>query len=159
MDRSAVKAIVDREIEPLMRRLGIPHWKIRVTLDPREPRENGDTQRGIVEYRVDYNTAVINLNPDSFDDETEVIETLRHELQHIVASPYAIVYGMLRSLLDNEPKVWALIDSAWTHANEQTVINLERMYLGLTNEADPMAKKPKPKPMPMPKPGKPGKPR
>jgi hypothetical protein len=34
MDRSEVKAIVEAEIDPLMDRLGIPHWRITVCFGP-----------------------------------------------------------------------------------------------------------------------------
>ncbi len=46
MDCSAVKAVVDREIEPLMRRLGCGHWKVKVAYVPEQVRDDGALRHG-----------------------------------------------------------------------------------------------------------------
>src|SRR5260370_42055938 len=88
MDRSEVKAIVDAEIGLLMRRLGISHWKVTVSYDPERCDGDGVLKRGECTRLVDYNSAHIRLNPESFDDGVCVLRTLRHELYHIVLSPF-----------------------------------------------------------------------
>src|SRR4051812_30600557 len=88
MERSEVKAIVAVEIEPMMRRLGIAHWKVSLDYESIRPDSDGVLKRGECTRLVDYNSAYISLNPDSFADREAVVATLRHELFHIVLSPY-----------------------------------------------------------------------
>ena len=134
MDRSAVKAIVDREIEPIMKRLGIPHWKIRIGYEPRTaPDDNGVVWKGECLKKVDYNSAGITLNPEAFDNEEEVLGTLRHELFHVVLAPIDVLTNALAPLLESDPIRQAMAESIRYHVIEKCVINLERMYYGLTH--------------------------
>lgn len=131
MDRSAVKAIVEREIEGLQLRLGIPHWRIVVDYDLRRSNE-GYTTQGECGWRVDYNKASISLDPDAFDDERETLEVLRHELFHLLLSPFTVFLNTIKPLLRNDRSRSDMAENVWTYASEQAVINLERMYRGLT---------------------------
>lgn len=136
MDRSEVKAIVDREVGPLMRKLGLPHWKIRVVYDLRRGDDESAT-RGECRYLVDYNRATIALDPDCFDEESEVVEILRHELFHLVLSPFQVVLDAMRPVLEKEPTLMAVMESVRVHATEKAVINLERMWYGMTHAVEP----------------------
>jgi hypothetical protein len=136
MNRSEVKAIVERELEPLMRKLGIPHWKIRVVFDLRNG-EDEFTTCGQCTRRVDYDQAFIEFDPDSLDDEQHVLKVLRHELFHVVLVPFDIVFNALRPVLDKDSTLAGAIDSIREHATEQAVINLERLWQGLTHDAVP----------------------
>lgn len=129
MDRSAVKTIVDREIELLMERLGIPHWKIRVEYEVEQP-SNGRVRNGECEWLVDYNSATVRLNPDSLEDEAHVLKVLRHELFHILLSPYSVAHNVILPLTEADSVKDKMLQSVWTHAMEQAIINLERMYNG-----------------------------
>lgn len=143
MDRSAVKAIVDREIEPLLRRLGIPHWRITVSYEPAPPDADGRYVAGHVNRRVDYDQAHVTLNPEAFDDESDVLRVLRHELMHVVLSPYDVFLNAVQSTLDGHAAAPAL-QSVWTHCMERAVIHLERMYRGLTDPPPPPPREPDP---------------
>jgi hypothetical protein len=137
MDRSAVEAIVRREIEPLKRQLGISHWKVSAHYDLRA---DDCCTRAQCTTLVDYERVRIDFDPDGMDDEAEVIETLLHELLHVVLSPFDIVVNALRDVLDERTRT--ILQSIHTHAVEKAVINLERMYLGLTSPP-PAPKAPK----------------
>jgi hypothetical protein len=136
MDRSAVKAIVEREIGPLMARLGIPHWHLVVSYDLREDdgtcRINGRCTRVI-----DYNRAHIELAPGEFDDEAHVLKTLRHELFHVVASPFDLYMQAADQLTKEGSPEEAILRRVFDHAVEKATINLERMYRGLTSSEAP----------------------
>lgn len=132
MDRSEVKAIVDREIEALKERLGIPHWRIKASYDLRDGDACGQCTR-----RVDYNQAFIEFDPDGLDDEQHVLKVLRHELFHVVLVPFDIVFNALRPVLEKDATLAGTIDSIREHATEQAVINLERMWSGLTHPEGP----------------------
>lgn len=155
MDRSEVKAIVDREIEPMMERLGIPHWRIVVNYDLR-PREDNDYSPGIGDCtrRIDYTQASIGLDPDGLDDEDHVLEVLRHELFHVLLSPFDLFERAAANATRSDDTATAILARIWTFVTEQGVINLERMYEGLTKhhtakEPKPMAKASPKKAQPM----------
>jgi hypothetical protein len=135
MDRSEVKAIVEREAGPLMERLGIGHWRVKVTYDPSGVDQDGHLQDGECTRLVDYDSAHISLNPESFDDEEGVIRTLRHELFHIVLSPFDLYCGSVDKL-DILGPTGVILDRVWNHACERAVINLERMFNGLTAQGE-----------------------
>lgn len=125
MDRSKVKAIVEREIGPLMGRLGIPHWKVTVSYGLRGESDDATINAQCTRL-VDYNRALIEFDPDALDDEAEVLRVLRHELFHILLSPFDVYTGAVRRL--DLGSAEAVLDQVQTHATEQAVINLERMY-------------------------------
>jgi hypothetical protein len=134
MDRSAVKAIVDREIEPLMDRLGIGHWKIRVNYRPEATDEVGRLRHGECTRLVDYNSAGIVLNPEAFDDEADVLASLRHELFHVVLSPFDLFMQAARAALGDDRSALATLERVWDHAVEKAVINLGRIWYGLVEK-------------------------
>lgn len=141
MDRSAVKAIVEKNLDPLCRSFGIAHWKIAVSYQPEAADENGITEAGNCSRLVDYNKAGITLNPEAFETEEEVLWTLRHELFHIVAAPFDIFLNAVKRATEDDEKSLAILKSVWTHAMEKCVINLERMYHGMTNRGQAMPEK------------------
>lgn len=133
MDRSKVKAIVDRELQGLMLRLGVPHWQITVAYEPETANNNGFIRKGLCSTSIDYNSACITLNPEAFEQESDVLRTLRHELFHVVLAPNDIyTNAVLHALGETNAALNATLASVRTHAEEQAVIALERMYAGLT---------------------------
>jgi hypothetical protein len=126
MDRSAVEAIVRREIEPLKERLGLAHWHTAVDLGPIEDGAIGQCSR-----KIDYDKAYIELDPGRLDDEEEILKVLRHELFHVIVSPFDLFErGVANAGLSGAMN--AVLGRVWDHAVEQAVINLERMFAGLT---------------------------
>lgn len=149
MDRSEVKAIVDRELTPLCRRLGIDHWTIKYRVEARPADgDAGTLAKGECTRLVDYDDAFVTLNAEAFDDEAQVMKTLRHELFHIVLAPFDIFWQAVEQAVDAER--WKILDCIWKHAVEQAVICLERMHYGLTQttpaDPDPQPKDPTPCP-------------
>jgi hypothetical protein len=137
MDRSEVKAIVEREIEPLLRKVGIAHWKIRFSYQNESVDADGCLKHGECTRLVDYNVAHISLNPESFDDEDAVLRTLRHELFHVVLSPFDLYSSSVDQATSGTDLDVArgMLERVWNHACEKAVINLERMFFGLTSES------------------------
>jgi hypothetical protein len=134
MDRSAVKAIVDREIEPMMERLGVPHWQIVVSYDLRD--DNGICRtKGRCTRAIDYNKARIEFDPEECEDEADVLKTLRHELFHIVASPFDLYMQAADQCTKEDSPEEAILDRVFDHAVEKVMINLERMFIGLTDKS------------------------
>jgi hypothetical protein len=128
VDKSAVKEIVEREIGKYLSMFGIPHWRIKISYEPdAETQEAGRCTR-----QYDYNQAWILLNPELLEDEARVLEILRHELYHIVLSPYDLYATAVEDTLGEDHKAAPALERVWRHAMEKTVINLGRMYVGLT---------------------------
>jgi hypothetical protein len=133
MDRSEVRAIVGREIGPLMQRLGIDHWDVTVSYASSAEDSDGWIEHGRCTRMIDYNKATITLNPESFNDEMAVLKTLRHELFHVVLAPFDLYSSAVDQVIDGDHAAHGLVDRVWTHACEGAVIALERMYRGLTS--------------------------
>ena len=126
MDRSAVKAVVERELPELQRRFGLGHVTITVEYGPREnPQHEADCGRN-----CNYNTAIIGFDPEKTKDETELVENLRHELFHVVLTPFDLLWHLMTVGLVGDDMIRA--ERLWTFSAEQTVIALERLHAGLT---------------------------
>jgi hypothetical protein len=135
MDKSTLKAMVDREIEPLMRRLGIPHWRVTVSYGLVEGSGLNRRFHGECNRSVDYNQAHITLDPETLDDEAHALKVLRHELYHVVLAPFDVYSNAVDAAVGTGTTT-NILGSVWTHAVEQAAINLERMFLGLTGSED-----------------------
>lgn len=131
MDKSKVREIVKSHAERLMEQLGLPHWSIDFYYELRLS-DATRTVKGQCTRTIDYNQAAIELDPDAFDDETDILKILRHELFHVVLSPFDLFHHAAEELWKDDPVKKAVLDTVWTHAVEQAAINLERMYRGLT---------------------------
>ncbi len=134
MDQPECKTIVDNEAERLALRLGIPHWDLLIECVPLPDDEQGWTRRGNVEIKPEYNKAHIRLNPEAFSIPPDVLKTLRHEMLHVVLSPFDQFLAIIRPVLERNKTVEKMALAAWTQSAEKAVINLERMYRGLVNE-------------------------
>lgn len=139
MDRSEVQKVVDREMPGLMERFGIRHWKVTVTYGPIG--DDGVCRlQGRCTRHVDYNRAHVELDPEEHDDEADLLGTLRHELYHVVLSPFDLYSQAADVLTPKASAEESMLERVWRHAVEQAAINLERLFLGLTASrlADPV---------------------
>jgi hypothetical protein len=143
MDKSAVEKIVREAAPGLSKTFGLSFWAIRFAFDVL-PGSDKSTTCGAVDALVSYNVATIRINPEAMNDEAEVLGTLRHELFHIAISPMNLFSEAIAALGLNEQGA-NVLDRVWTHAIEQTVLGLERMYANLTAPAVEPTKKGKTK--------------
>lgn len=126
MDRSEAKAIVERHLEPLAESMGIGHWRLRVQYGPIEGGDAKTALYGTCRPLPEYERATIELDPEQFDDEAELLRTLRHELFHAVLGPLELlmrvaVYGL-------GGRHGQSVRSAATYAIEGVIRNLERLW-------------------------------
>lgn len=141
MDRSAVEAVVDREIEPLKARLGIGHWRIVVSYDLRA--DDGIAHiKGRCTRQIDYNRAHVEFDPEECEDEDDVLKTLRHELFHVVASPFDLYVQAAEQCIRKDSPEEGILGRVFDHAVEKIIINLERLYIGLTDKPPEIPTKP-----------------
>lgn len=127
MDKGECKEIVDRNITRLLISMGINHWDIHIGYNLRE--SNGSKRAGgRCEATPDYNLALIQIDPDVHDDEKEVIKTLKHELFHVLLSPFDVYSEAVNLATADDPKSYQILERMFTHAKEKAVINLERFW-------------------------------
>lgn len=134
MDESAVRAVVETNLLTYMRAFGIPHWSVSV-LYGRCSDESWAAECDCT--ASDYERATITLDPDRHDSEETVRASLRHELMHVVASPF----DLYRDVMTQQLKAGSDMDRAesrlWRHCVEKAVKHLERMYFGLCENKSP----------------------
>jgi len=123
MDESAVIKIVEANLERLMQAVGVPHWTITVNYGPCD---SSPTAAGEVDLTAaSYWRAAITINPYQHSEEKDVIDTLVHELLHVVIAPMELLAQTARQHVQSEAAEEAL-QVVNTHAVEQTVLALER---------------------------------
>lgn len=146
MERAEVKTIVEAALPIFQSRLGLDHWTIKVDYDLRSD-EPGLTTYGWVHCLEEYETARIRINPEAHVDEPQLLDTLQHELLHVVHSSFDLYREAVKSaVLDGIAQ--AMLEKVWHHACEKTVVALQRMYSQLDaprRAAAEAAVKPKPK--------------
>lgn len=121
MDASEVKRIVDERIEPMMRAVGIPHWRITVEYEPLDEGVAASCNLN----DADYWRALITIDPMKVDNEAELVRFLRHELLHVLAAPFQLYRQVAQGGLGGDGE-----ERLFRHAMEQHVTWLER---GLTS--------------------------
>lgn len=122
MDQSKVKEWVGANLERLMAQCGIPHWRVVVWYDAL------DEATAECSPRLKYESARITIDPARIDDIEELERVLRHELFHIVHSPFHILWDAVAQTFTQEQ--CDIFNQLWSYAQEMTVKNLERMHSG-----------------------------
>lgn len=131
MKTEEARAIVERHLVPFMAALGVPHWKVTVDYGRCE-RETWIVQ---CSRNGDYWKAYITIDPAKHEDEEELLDSLRHELLHVLIAPFDLfVDAALQHVPDGDAS--RAMDRIREHAVEATVRNLERMLGGWTYSRD-----------------------
>lgn len=123
MDKSAVGRVVDAHMRRLMWRLQVQAWKVDITYG----RPGGGRWVASCERAAPYLRATIELDPDAHADEAAVVESLRHELLHLLLAPFDQYRDLVTCALAPDSPMDEAERGAWRYAVEQTVGNLERM--------------------------------
>lgn len=129
MDKSEVKAEVEKNLLELMDAVGIRHWNIVVNFDLREGDEHRVT-RAMCHASPDYEFAKIQMDPDALPDRETVLEALRHELFHCLLSPLDVYREAMTQHIENGTPEAQREARLWHHFLERSVANLERMWNG-----------------------------
>lgn len=123
MDRSAVKAIVDANLRRLRWETQTQEW----TVDMEYTRCPGEGATAYVERDLPYRRATIWIDPEKVRDEASVLNSLRHELLHLVLAPFDTYMLTAQRLLADDATALRVLDGLWVLAVETTVGNLERL--------------------------------
>lgn len=128
MDASEVKRIIKENYESLADEIGVGHWEITYDCNALESSEAGRTISGRCRIKPAYDQAAITLDPANLDDEADAIRVLRHELLHVALAPYKLFCEAVGEYVVGDERAVRAVDVLWEYAQEQAVINLERMY-------------------------------
>jgi hypothetical protein len=122
MDKSVVKSIVDRNLTPLLTRLGLQAWTVVVEFGTTGEEDIAATclRKG------DYEKAIITIDPEYMHDEQHVLTTLRHELLHIFGAPFDLFYEAVAQVIDE--KSLLAVRRVYANAQEKLCLSLERMF-------------------------------
>jgi hypothetical protein len=138
MDHSKAKAIVDRDINALLRAYGLQHWQIRIYYDLQSESDDDGSHYatlGRVSVKPAYEQAAIRLNVGEIDDEAQLLKILRHELSHVVLSPFDLYRTHATRGIKADSKEEREHDHLWDYCVEQAAINLERVWNGAAEHA------------------------
>lgn len=152
MDKSEVERIARRELPRLAEMLHVAHWTIDLSLDASRlhPSNMAECERHIL-----YNRATIILHPEKHLDEADVIDSIEHELLHIVLSPFDLSWNVFSESFTGIPLEH--VKTVWQYSIEQTIVTLQRILRDLrarAAKADPKPEKKRPRP-PRPPAGRP----
>ena len=124
MDKSKVKEIVDANILKMMCQLGVQAWKIGVFYEPAgDPNWVASCSR-----QLPYQSATIRIDPQMAESEEDVLDSLRHELIHVLLAPLDAYRDLVTSNIESESPMDTAEDRAWTLAIESCVLAVERIF-------------------------------
>jgi hypothetical protein len=136
MQESEVQAIVDAHIKPMMRLLGVQAWRIAVRYEA-ESEDHPDWVASC-DRHTSYQRATIRIDPARHDTAAEVLDSLRHELIHVVLSPFDAYRALATANIKAGSAMDAAEDRAWEAAIELSVLAVERIFdWGLKERGNP----------------------
>jgi hypothetical protein len=121
------KALVESWLPDLVEVLGLGHWKITVAYD-KPPEANW---QAACSRQVSYNVAEIELDVESYEDPAKLFFDLRHELLHVVLSPFDVYTHYVAGFGVNNPTIAAQDEFLRRYATEQAILNLEKILICL----------------------------
>lgn len=108
--------------------LGLERFKIKyIATEIPDDEDAKLTLNAMVRILPHYEKAHIFLSPSQIDSETELYRLLRHEMLHVLLSPFEEAEAMIDDLVPNSQS--AFIRKAMEIASERTVLALERTAL------------------------------
>jgi hypothetical protein len=152
LDKSEVEAIARRELPRLADLLHVSHWTIDLSFDTSRLHP---TSMAECERRLNYDQATITLHPEKHIDEADVIDSIEHELLHIVMAPFDLSWNVVSESFRGIPLEH--VKTVWQYSLEQTIVTLQRILRDLSARAakpDPKPEEERPRP-PRPPAGRP----
>ena len=126
MDESKVRSIVEANLPAMQGRFGLAGWRLVLKYGPCP---SSATAAAEVSTNLDYQRAWVTVNPHTADDEADVIDSVRHELLHLVVSPYDLFFDHVAGGLVGAEA--AQVRKLFVWSMEQSVLNMERMLDGI----------------------------
>nr|WP_290224128.1 hypothetical protein [Trichocoleus desertorum] len=125
MDASKCREIVDANILKMMRQLGVQAWRVSVLY---EPAGNNPNWVASCLTNLPYQRATIRIDPQMAESEEDVLDSLRHELIHVLLAPLDAYRDLVTSNIEADSSMDAAESRAWTMAIETCVLAVERIF-------------------------------
>lgn len=119
MDHSIAREFVAEHIHRMREFLGLSDWRIWWTFG----RLDDGTHAQITIYE-DYQKATVTFDIEHPDDDRDLLDTIFHELAHILVSKFDVA----RDIIIEGDDYSGPMRRAWTHAGEQTVCRMEWIW-------------------------------
>lgn len=121
MDRSEIRAVLNRSLRPMRAVLSLSDWHVDFVLESMEG-------TFIAECVADpnYSKARLTFDHDGYKREADVLESLLHEYLHVVLARYELYRKAVRPLIEDD-NAWASLEEVYVNASEDTVRRLEDM--------------------------------
>ena len=88
MTKAEARRIVRENMIDMMRALAISAWRIDVSYGPLDSDADSFTTLMSVQMRPRYEKAIVRIDPEPFENETDFLTSLRHELIHVLTAPF-----------------------------------------------------------------------
>lgn len=118
-----VRVIVEKNLDPMLEALGMGFWRVQVDFHKCE----NDNWIASCTRNGDYVQAYIVIDPDRHFSEKEVLESLRHEVLHLVLEPFDLYRELVTQRLKDGGEKARIEARAFTRALEQSIVNLEKL--------------------------------
>ena len=121
MDKSEIREVVNDALRPMRAALNLNGWFMNFKIASLEP-------NFIAECSADpnYSKATLTFDVNGFNNESELLTTLLHEMLHVALAKFELYRKAVRPLIDGD-RFWTSLDEVYTHAQEDTVRQLEDM--------------------------------
>jgi len=133
MDKSDALNIAREALGPMLSALSLTHWTINLTADSEDDHET----LASVSFNHLYASATINIDPNKLSNPTAILASLRHELIHLLLSPYDMPETLLPEC--TEAPITPTLLKSLEHANELSILNLETTLDALGHTASALA--------------------
>lgn len=129
MKTSEARELVENNMPDLMRAMGISAWRVDVSYgDLNSEERDGFNRQMTSNMQPRYEHAVLKIDPGSMDTATYFLHCLRHELIHIMLSPFWSYDDDVRQMMPplDSMNIRAL-DQFYHDRYEALVLRVERM--------------------------------
>jgi hypothetical protein len=124
VDERKARAIVRRHWRRIGRSLGLEGWEIRLFFGQPEQAD----QVASCDADPSYQVATITLDPARAESEEDLLDSLLHELAHVVHAPFELFWRLALVDVPDGPRREQLKE-LWLHCCEQTRLIVQRGYL------------------------------
>ena len=130
MTKAEARRIVCENLIDMMRALGISAWRIDVSyVDLNREDRDGFKRQMSTNMQPRYEHALIKIDPDSIDTDKYLLHCLRHELIHIMLSPFWSYDDDVRQMMPPlDSMSIRTLDQFYHNRFEALVLCVERMF-------------------------------
>lgn len=121
MKRVQAERLVRKYTKGLTRDLFLKEWEIDIGVAKLD-----DDAKGASGVMPEYKSSSITIDHTRADDEDDLYRTVRHELVHVMISPFEKYRNQIRFAVSSAG-VWRVLEECYRTCMEETVVNIEKV--------------------------------